>query len=393
MQVTGDAWRARIRARLGWACWLFLAAVVLWRTWDAAVERRSVVRHYRAAAERWVAGEPLYAGDGRGFLYLPVSAVLHVPFAKLPADFGGALWRIVNLAVFAAGVRRLAALVAQDLGRDPFLLLSLVGAYSALAGTRHGQATLAMGGFVFLAADALARRRWSAGATWLGLGLAVKPLTVVGLLLAAGAWRPARIGALLAFLAVLALPFVTQAPAYAWEQTVAFVRQLPSSSNPAGDTRFPDAFEALTYLGVHLPEAVATAIRVLAGALTLAALVWVRRRARADRAALVFAALTVGYLLLMNPRTEHNSYALLAPLLAAFAALAWATPHSRPTALALLAIAVLLPGDMLLANAVVGHAVYWTTPLLALLALLLAARWAARAGWFRAAADEPAVGA
>src|SRR5258708_40254772 len=57
---------------------------------------------YARGASRWLAGQDLYAEGGMGFIYLPQSAVLYVPFALLPRAGEHILWRIVTIGLFAA---------------------------------------------------------------------------------------------------------------------------------------------------------------------------------------------------------------------------------------------------------------------------------------------------
>src|SRR5687768_10391283 len=76
------------RAWLLWGVLFLVIAVLIVRG-----DKRTVVNHYRAAAHAWMAGEPLYNDTGHGFLYLPSSAVLFVPFAMLPDVLGDIAWR------------------------------------------------------------------------------------------------------------------------------------------------------------------------------------------------------------------------------------------------------------------------------------------------------------
>src|SRR3990172_7891217 len=89
-------------AWLGWvALFLVTAAIIM------AGSSRSVVSAYRTAALSWFAGQGLYDGSGvGGFVYFPQAAILFAPFAMIPQTMGEVFWRLVNLGVFAVGLRQ-----------------------------------------------------------------------------------------------------------------------------------------------------------------------------------------------------------------------------------------------------------------------------------------------
>jgi len=58
-------------------------------------------------AAAWWSGREMYTDPENGYLYFPQSAILYTPFTWGPVVVGELLWRIVCLAVFATGLRRL----------------------------------------------------------------------------------------------------------------------------------------------------------------------------------------------------------------------------------------------------------------------------------------------
>ena len=172
----------------------------------AAGSQRSVVPAYRMAAQQWYAGEDIYSGDGRGFIYLPQAAVLFGPFAILPPILGDVLWRVVTVGTFALGVYRLAAVVRPDQNVSLFPLATCVALPMAWDGARNGQSTLPMAGFLMIAVADAAARRWTRAAVWLALGLAIKPLAAVGILLMGAIHREMRARLLTGLVVVAALP-------------------------------------------------------------------------------------------------------------------------------------------------------------------------------------------
>jgi hypothetical protein len=170
--------------RSAWTAWaaLFVATAAI----IASGSARSVVPAYRLGAENWLAGRSLYDGLGvGGFVYLPQSAVLFIPFSLFSSVAGEVLWRLANIGVFAAGLLRFGRLGGERTGDLLFPLMSAVAVPLVWDCARNGQATLAMAGLMLLAVADMARASWWRAALWLALAAAVKPLVVVLILLAA----------------------------------------------------------------------------------------------------------------------------------------------------------------------------------------------------------------
>ena len=122
-RVASMQWLSRDR-RLGYGLWFLLFVVA--STLVALGSKHSVTPSYWRAAENWLAGRPLYDGTGRGFIYLPQSAVLFVPFAMLPPLFREILWRFVTIGFFAWGLERLAATTQQRIPKPLFSIATAI---------------------------------------------------------------------------------------------------------------------------------------------------------------------------------------------------------------------------------------------------------------------------
>ncbi|HLQ37962.1 MAG TPA: glycosyltransferase family 87 protein, partial [Planctomycetota bacterium] len=207
----GAGARAVVPDRLAWCLWGAFALLIAAVKFADPPVLGDVFTIYHDAACRWLAGQPLYNGEGTEFIYLPQSAVLWTPFALLPYAIGGALLRVLNVAAFAIGVRGLARLGSDELAGVRFLCVSVPAILMSWSSARAGQMTLAMGGMMMLALAALAAQRWWRAALWLTVGLALKPLIVVLTLLVVALARPTRWPLLVATLLLLALPFLAQA--------------------------------------------------------------------------------------------------------------------------------------------------------------------------------------
>ena len=303
-----------------WYAWLIFACVlgaVVARTPDY----RTVTPNYRDACRDWFQGRPIYAEGVHGFLYFPHAAILFAPFTFLPSPVGDALWRVVSIASLAGAVWRLAGLLAPERNaRAAFAIMTCLAIPPAMASARNGQMNLMLTALTTFALIDLSRQRWRAGAFWLCLGAAFKPLMLVPMAVAAVVYRPVLRPLVLGGLVLLLVPFLTQHPEYVWEQYQVCVQKLFLAGNPGSENPASDLFGLLSSIGYTAPLAVQTASRVVAGIATVVLAIVAVRRRDAARAAVSVVALTACYLALFNPRMENNSFVVLAPTMGAFAA-------------------------------------------------------------------------
>jgi hypothetical protein len=98
---------------------------------------------------------------------------------------------------------------------------------------------------------------------------------------------------------------------------------------PSEERRFEDLAGLLRILGWHPDPGVWLALRIAAGGVILGAW-WIgSRRLKEPERVLMLLGLSAGYLMLFNPRTEPNSYVILAPAMAVLAARLLAAETSR----------------------------------------------------------------
>lgn len=300
-----------INVRIAWLLWatLFLTATAP----TLAGRIHDVSHHYDAAAHHWFLGEPLYDESGHGFLYFPQSAILYAPFAYLPGSSGEIAWRAVILAVFAAGVCRLARLAGRASGLDFFPLATMFCLPPAFSSERNGQATLIMAGLMMLAAVDLVDRRWWRASFCLALAVAFKPLGIVMLLLAAVLY-PATAWRLTICVGVLiAAPFLTASPDYVLSQYADCGKMLHAASDRGLETNWAQLFGLLDVAGLQIPSRLQSVLRLLAAAATLGLVMYAKRRLSREWVGVYCYILAVCFLMLFNPRTENNSYSALAP--------------------------------------------------------------------------------
>lgn len=305
--------RAVRNAWLGWALVLAVSAALA-----ASGSRRSVVPVYRTAAQHWHAGQNIYSGDGCGFVYLPQAAVLFGPLALLPTVPGEILWRSLAVGLFALGVYRWSEAAQRDPQISLFPLTTCLAIPLAWDCARNGQATLPMAGLLMLAIADAGRRNWTRATVWLAIGLAIKPLAVVAILLMGALQRELRGRLLVGIAVVAALPFLTQSPAYVAQQYVACLESLQSTAHLGVVESWAQPFSVLGMAGFTWDERSQSLVRALAAAGTLALCWQVYRRRSAAQDALYLYTLAACYLVLFNPRTENNTYAILGPAIGLF---------------------------------------------------------------------------
>jgi hypothetical protein len=219
-----------------------------------------------------------------------------------------------------------------------------------------------------LATVEIGDRRWWRAALYIGLAVAVKPLAVVMALLAFALHPAIRLPLIAAAAGVVLLPFLHPDPAYVASLYAGAFEKMRVAEDP-GLGNWATIDMLLVHLGLALPDAVLTAVRVAAALGTLALAAIAVRRLAPRPAALMLLTLAVCYLLLFNPRTEESGYLMQAYPVALFAALAWLAEGRRGLAVALALLCLGL--GMQAYNLALFHATQdWLKPSLCLVFVL-----------------------
>ncbi len=334
-------------------------------------EARSVVPIYRVGSLGWWAGADIFGEGTAGFIYLPSFAVLYTPFALLGPQWGDIAWRAVSAALLAYAIAEVfrVALPRFDsrtrwLILGTALLIALPGAANSL---RNGQATNILYGLMLLGTVHVIERRWWGAAILLALAFALKPLAIVYILLVA-ALQPKIIPKLIIALVVLmALPLVHPDPARALELYRLGIHKVLMSGAPEAG-RWSDITGLLGRFGMVAPESVLTVARVITALATLALGYVALQRGGRVRGMINLYALSVVYLMLMSPRTEAQTYLMLAATLAIASVIAWHADGERkvPTLYIVLAVSLAAGG---LGTAMLRATDLWWDPLLCLVYL------------------------
>ena len=334
---------------------------------------------YTAAAQAVLDRTNIYdAQNVRGWLYmyLPVFAVVMVPFALLigawPAGAAGmalaaGLWYLLSVAMLAHLIW-LSARLAKRFWPDTkynltqLSMLALLGVlWPAMSGLARGQASVLIGYLVILGVWAMiAACRWLAGGAMAGaVVLKVFPALFFPYWLFTRRWMLLTT----ATIWMVLLVFVFPGFALGWQRNIDFLKQwvsdvaLPAnkSSESETDQRYAQMIDPrlsrnqslhgvmIRYLAPqNIPESagrekLATRIGLVLRLLVLGITAWACTRAigggragRGDRAAmLLHACALILCMLLVSPVSWLHSYVLLALPLAVAAAIAGTDPQSR----------------------------------------------------------------
>lgn len=286
-------------------------------------DKRTVTTEYRQASEKWwVASESLYdlRIAGAGYLYLPQAAILYTPYQVLPKRVGEPLWRLTCLALLAAGLWRVAGLMDPERQSSVFLGATLMVIPAALSSARNGQVNLPLAGLLLLSVADLSKCRWNLATLWLLLSIMLKPIALAPALLAAACYAPLRLRLIGGFLLCLAAAFIHPSTEYVVREYHRFWMNCLLAGQPGNP--YSEFFGMLWMAHLHPHQPVITALRALAAGATLFLSLQVMKRFRGQPSLQAFGVMFLAalFLMLFKPRTEENSYVILAGFTALLAA-------------------------------------------------------------------------
>ena len=295
-----------------WALWM-VPLLVICIAVVAKPGNHSLTSLYQDAVARWWSRKTLYAGPG-GMNYLPQFAIFFTPYYLLGQAVGDILWRATAAGGLALGILLFCRAPALAGRPGAFFWVSLLAMPLCLQALQFGQANAHLAAALLLAAWCLSAQRWWAAVVFLALATAIKPLGIAAIGLAWAAYPRLwwRLGAGLALL--LALPFAFGPPGYVWSQYLACVDNLRQCS-AVTEHRFADLNGLLRTFGIAMGGQASLLVRATAGMLLMILCWGFARRHPEPLRALVWLGATAGFLMLFNPMTEANSYAVVAPVL------------------------------------------------------------------------------
>jgi hypothetical protein len=275
---------------------------------------------YAPAARNWWAGEDMYVRRLDYFRYSPLFAVALTPFAVLPDSWGGALWKVLNCAVYAAGLWTWARrALPTRLSRSELAGLFLLALPISMHSIYNGQANLVMLGAILFAFAALAAERCNRAAGWLAVATLVKGYPLA-LALVLSVLYPRRLAGrfALALGIGLLLPFALQRPAVVAAQYASWFGHMRASTGINRERQRTVDTLVQIYYG-RLPDRVPAALGLAAGAAVLGLCLARARRHTNRRTFLVEVYLLFAtWVVLFGPATETCTYVVIGP------AVAWA---------------------------------------------------------------------
>jgi len=315
--------------RLPWLGWAFWAAFCI-----LAVARVPLRRFgpglsiYLEAANKFWNERQIYDLTTIGeYLYWPISLVPLRPL--LAADqvvSAGVLTVLFALVLTWASIALMRALVPPEQYANAVPLagiLLMINISAVWFNFKYVQAQVLMTAGMMLACAAMIRKERHWASFWLFISAAVKPLSLVMILLYIALQPRMRMGLVLVVVMCLALPFAFVDAGYLAGQYEAWIKKLwlLNTARPVDWEAQADFASMLDSLHIQLPPLVALAIR-LAAALGTLALAWRVTKVEGSKAsALAIVLLSGCYITLFSPRNEYLSFLVLTPFLTGLALL------------------------------------------------------------------------
>ncbi len=325
------------RTRPAWfivgALWIALVLGVLIRSLLKPTSG-TVFPIFHTAGARWLLGENLYSG-GTDYLYSPLVAALFSPLALMPFWLANIVWRLGVVAAYLAAVRAWLRNENGGTARIPAKnhpLVFLILLPLSIGSINNAQANPLVVALVMFAIIATRSARWAFAALCIGViaYLKIYPLAA-GLLLCVifpqkFSWRLVA-----ALLALGALSFILQKPAYVAEQYHHWVATRSVDERHHDIMNRPrDLWTLLAACGIELNLRLYFFIQLLGGGL-IAVLCFVGRLKKwsNDRLLTLIFTLVCCWMLLLGPATESSTYILLAPAVSLAAVEAFSRPFPR----------------------------------------------------------------
>lgn len=383
--------------RYAWRLWLLFFAIIAFLAFFQPT-KRNITHHYNKAARAWWTSQDMYSLKGAGFLYFPQSVFIYTPFAWqdfpedreefgrqplsetllpwLPLRVGEVFYRAFALGLFAWGVWRMCGRFKLDAKTlSLFALVTVLTIPAATTAGRNGQFNMLLAASMILAAVELSEERWSMATLWLILGIMIKPLGLVPLLLLGALYRPLWWRLPVGLIAFFALSFAHYDPDYVLRQWQMCVEQVRTASMPPSN-HFDDIAAMFRTFGLNIPDEKWFPVRALFAPLTLLLAWWLKRLYPELIAPFLIAAAAAVYLMLFNPRNETNSFLILSPYIALFAALIFR--EKRVTKLSWLLVFLCIGFGSDTYGDIYKITRIWFKPLLACIFLGVLCYWATR---------------
>ncbi len=286
--------------------WIIYIAIVVVTKFNTEPTPGNVYNVYFLAGKNWLASNSIFE-SGR-FLYYPFTAIFFSPFSLLPFNIGGALFRSINILIFAYGIFYFTK------NEKEFFISSIVSIALSWAAAKHGQATLSMAGFMLVTCRALENKKLLTAGAFLALSTITKPLSIVLLLLVLALYPKVIPNTLIFILVLISVSFLTQDYTYILKQLNDYPEVIKAAVARSTETKFLHIFSLLELIQINFNNFAQTCTRLMFAFTTLATLVITKKHNYKNFAFLLYT-LSTSYILLFGAGTEKNTYSLFAPVL------------------------------------------------------------------------------
>lgn len=300
--------------------------------------QNTVLDTYMMAGRHWLEGKAVYSGRN-GFVYSPLIAAFFAPLAMVPKIYAEIFSRLLYGAVYLgalawwlrAGFQR-----AIPANRQPLVFLLLLP--FTIGNINNAQVNPLLAGLMMLSLLAVHSERWMLAAfcSALAVYLKIYPV-VVGMLLIAVAPRRFTWRWVVALIALGALSFALQSPAYVLDQYRMWIHTRFSDNRHLYEGAIipHDLWLLLRMAHISISENAYLGLQVLSGAAIGAVCVLGRvRRWSSERLFATMLSLVCSWMLLCGPASESATYVILAPAVA----LALVSAYCRPLPFAMRAL-------------------------------------------------------
>lgn len=318
------AWLSWVKSRwfhIALAAWTLSTVLVCIRV-ARHPGSHSAFRGVRTAGIAWLHQGRLYGAD-TGFLYTPLIAGIHSPFALLPEAIAEVLWRVM-IGVGFPLVLWFNARALFRFSRDQFASLLLLTLPLTLNTLNNGQSNIVLVVLCLGATAAAAHARWWLCAACAAFAIYWKVYPIALALLLTVVF-PKKLGVriVVCVIVLFVVSLLLQAPQYVVDQYHRWIATLISDPRREIDYygKNRDFYLLLRVVGIPITTLWWTVLQLLTAA--CAAVICLFGRIRNQTLLFGLMCLAIAWMLLFGPATEATTYVLIAVPSAYLVLLGW----------------------------------------------------------------------
>jgi alpha-1,2-mannosyltransferase len=305
------------------ACLLWLGVLIYLSVYTLMTSHTPASMDYYNASHLWLQGENIYKNGAWAFIYFPQSALFFLPFALLPFKIGQLCWVIISTVTLALSLFSLTLLLPFN-QKKTYLFLTIVCYVVAQGSLKLGQMNITIASLFFFFIYAFSHKKWWLSAFLLAFALAVKPTSMIFVLLFFALYQELRIKLLVFLAGFLALPFLFQHVDYVFAQYKNYGTLSHSMAAEHAGYIWAQLWGVIYFIAkVGVPTSITYPFSAFIGLVILLLGYYSKKYFSFKHS--IFYVYTLGaiYLMLFNPRTESNDYIILMPMLCFFFSSAW----------------------------------------------------------------------